>query len=956
MVPSRAGSNVAMAPRFLARAASPAASEADVDIASALTGTVSFADDDDFGFAEPPKKRLKSQKTLDASSILDLDRPSDNDDDASDDDKFIKSQLASANRKASNIKSKSLKKSGGFQSMGLNATLLKAIQRKGFSVPTPIQRKTIPLLLEGQDVVGMARTGSGKTAAFIIPMIEKLKAHSAKVGARGLILSPSRELALQTLKVVKDLSRGTDLKPILLVGGDSLEEQFSMMTTNPDIIIATPGRFLHLKVEMELDLGSIQYIVFDEADRLFEMGFAAQLGEILHALPANRQTTLFSATLPKSLVEFAKAGLHEPSLVRLDADSKVSTELESVFFSIKTEEKEGALLQILQDLINVPVSESRSTSHKETQTEGEGKKKRKRFTNLPKNELSDPHSTIIFASTKHHVEYLANLLKTFGYAVSYVYGTLDQVARRNQVDKFRSGESQILVVTDVAARGIDIPMLSNVINYDFPPQPKVFVHRVGRTARAGRRGWAYSLVRLEDMPYLLDLQLFLGRKLVTDGALSLAQGKKKEEFDFANDVIIGALKRDGLERCTEAVVRVVDASHDLAAMKQVAARGEKLYQKTKVAASTESVKRSKEIVAGKEWMSVNPIFADEVDVLEIEKADMLKRLANYRPQETVFEIGQRGVNRSEGASVMKARREKIKIKSKLREEADTLNPPVSRPRRQLGDDDDVEMEDNTWEDMDEDAPEPSTIEVDMSSADEDELESVFKTKSSKSKSKSKSFQDPEHYMAYTPTTSLAEDRGYSITNSFAEAARSATMDLVNDEGTAFGEPSKRNAGLRWDAKTKKFVNRRNDDDGSRGGPKMIRGESGQKIAASFKSGRFEGWKKANKLSRLPKVGELENTIGGGMASKAGFGGVGGRIGGRMFHKKVAAPKQADKARDDYHVRKKRVEEAKAKGLHGKGYGKRVNSEVKNNVQIAKDRRLKEKRREKNARPSRRGRK
>ncbi|KAF3926573.1 hypothetical protein AA313_de0204325 [Arthrobotrys entomopaga] len=941
-----------MAPGRLARASSPAASEDGFDITSALTGSAMLSDDDDFGFLEPPKKRLKSQKTLDTSSILDLDKPSDNESDSSDDDKFIKSQLVSANRKTSNIKSKSIKKSGGFQSMGLNVNLLKAIQKKGFSIPTPIQRKTIPLLLEGQDVVGMARTGSGKTAAFVIPMIEKLKAHSAKVGARGLILSPSRELALQTLKVVKDLSRGTDLKQILLVGGDSLEEQFSMMTTNPDIIIATPGRFLHLKVEMELDLGSMQYVVFDEADRLFEMGFAAQLGEILHALPASRQTTLFSATLPKSLVEFAKAGLHEPSLVRLDADSKVSTELESVFFTIKTEEKEGALLQILQDLIQVPLSSK--SAEKQTEAEEGGKKKRKRFLNLPKNELSNPHSTIIFASTKHHVDYIASLLMVFGYAVSYVYGTLDQVARRNQVEKFRSGESQILVVTDVAARGIDIPMLSNVINYDFPPQPKVFVHRVGRTARAGRRGWAYSLVRLEDMPYLLDLQLFLGRKLVTDGASAIAQGKKKEEFDFANDVIVGALKRDELERCTEAVTRVIGASNDLTAMKQVAGRGEKLYQRTKVAASTESVKRSKEIVGGKDWMSVNPIFADEIDTLEMEKANMLKRLANYRPQETVFEIGQRGVNRSEGASVMKARREKIKIKPRVQDETEAFDLPISKPNSRA-DNEDEDMEDvGNWEDMDEDLPEQSTIEVDMSSADDEQLESVFKTKpSKKSKSKSKSFQDPEHYMGYTPAISLAEDRGYSITNSFAEAARSVTMDLVNDEGTAFGEPSKRGNGLRWDAKTKKFVNRRNDEDGSRGGPKLIRGESGQKIAASFKSGRFEGWKKANKLARMPKVGEMENTVGGGMATKTGFpAAAGGRIGGRMFHKKVSAPKQADKARDDYHVRKKRVDEAKAKGLHGKGYGRRLNTEVKNNVQIMKDRKLKEKRREKNARPSR----
>lgn len=155
----------------------------------------------------------------------------------------------------------------------------------------------------------MARTGSGKTAAFVIPMIERLRAHSARFGSRALIMSPSRELAIQTLKVVKEFSRGTDLKAVLLVGGDSLEEQFGSMSANPDIVIATPGRFLHLKVEMSLDLSSMQYVVFDEADRLFEMGFAAQLTEILHALPPSRQTLLFSATLPASLVEFARAGL-----------------------------------------------------------------------------------------------------------------------------------------------------------------------------------------------------------------------------------------------------------------------------------------------------------------------------------------------------------------------------------------------------------------------------------------------------------------------------------------------------------------------------------------------------------------------------------------------------------------------------------------------------------------------
>ena len=354
---------------MLYRAPSPAASENEVDISGALFHDGSSASSDEGQTQHPDRKA----RMLEPGDMPDLEG-----DFSSDDAGFIAETQAASNRKTSNIKGRSVKRGGGFQAMGLSANLLKAITRKGFSVPTPIQRKTIPLVIDGQDVVGMARTGSGKTAAFVIPMIEKLKSHSAKVGARALILSPSRELALQTLKVVKELGRGTDLKCVLLVGGDSLEEQFSyvyqkrlgvifvqpffealkqavltseplssFMSSNPDIVIATPGRFLHLKVEMGLDLSSIRYAVFDEADRLFEMGFAAQLTEILHALPQSRQTLLFSATLPKSLVEFARAGLQEPNLVRLDAESKISPDLQSAFFTMKSAEKEGALLHVL---------------------------------------------------------------------------------------------------------------------------------------------------------------------------------------------------------------------------------------------------------------------------------------------------------------------------------------------------------------------------------------------------------------------------------------------------------------------------------------------------------------------------------------------------------------------------------------------------------------------------------
>lgn len=749
---------------------------------------------------------------------------------------------------------------------------------------------------------------------------------------------------------MKELGKGTDLKFVLLVGGDSLEDQFGFMASNPDIIIATPGRFLHLKVEMDLDLKSVQYIVFDEADRLFEMGFSAQLTEILHALPSHRQTLLFSATLPKSLVEFAKAGLQEPALVRLDADSKISQDLESAFFTVKSSEKEGALLHLLQDVIKIPQGEEPETNTDENEQHHKGKgKKRKRPEGTVSHEAASSHATIIFAATKHHVEYLARLISQAGYPVSYVYGTLDQTARRNQVMKFRSGQTRILVVTDVAARGIDIPLLSNVINYDFPPQPKVYIHRVGRTARAGKRGWAYSLVRGEDAPYLLDLQLFLGKKLVLGRD---SEQRTKSDFDFTADVVVGGLVRDSVERCMEWVNKMIDEDGELASLRGVMVKGEKLYQKTKVAASTESVKRSKDVVAQKRWSAAHPLFADDVNTAELERVKMLARVANFRPSETIFEIGQRGLNRSEAANVMRTRREKIKINpNKKRGAAEDIALD-----REGGSDE--EMEEMSFDGPDADSDvEGGDEDINMDAASDSELAVTFSTPASRKHKKQKkmqSFEDAEHFMSYNPTSSLAEERGYSVTGgSFAEAARGATFDLTNDDGgKGFAEAHKAK-GMRWDKKAKKFVQRANDEDGSKGA-KMIIGESGQKIAASFKSGRFSAWKSAHKVGRLPRVGETEAPGSSGNrftvpgAPGGGGGGVGGRRGGRMFHKSIKAPKPADKARDDYEVRKKRFSEAKEKGLV-KGS---VKNELKSRDQIKKDLKLKQRRREKNARPQR----
>ncbi|GAM84998.1 hypothetical protein ANO11243_030010 [Dothideomycetidae sp. 11243] len=897
------------------RSASPTASVQGFDISGALAGDADAQSqpvpaNDDLGFDF-------------------LDGPAPGQDGGSDSDEaYIAATQKAVNRK--NAKTSTSKKSGGFQSFGLNTHLSKAISRKGFTVPTPIQRKTIPIILDGQDVVGMARTGSGKTAAFVIPMLEKLKAHSAKVGARAVILSPSRELALQTLKVVKELGRGADLRTILLVGGDSLEEQFGSMTSNPDIIIATPGRFEHLKVEMGLDLSSVRYVVFDEADRLFEMGFAAQLTEIIHSLPPNRQTLLFSATLPKSLVEFARAGLQEPTLVRLDSESKISPDLQSAFFMINTADKEGALLHVLRDVIKMPGGQTDAAIKAKNKVKDEGKK-RKRGNDRPSaTETPTPHSTIVFVATKHHVDYLANLLKLAGYATSYVYGSLDQTARKMQVEDFRTGMTNLLVVTDVAARGIDIPILANVINYDLPPQPKVFVHRVGRTARAGQQGWSYNFVTAKDLPYLVDLQLFLGGNLVLG-----REGKDKPNYH--TDISLGGLARHNLEPAIEDVNKMLSEDADLAAQKDVAEKGEKQYLRTRNSASAESAKRSRAVAGSIHLKELHPLFEGSNDAdMDAQREKMLARVSGFRPPETIFEVGRRG-QLNEAAEMIKRRRNRIIEKAKRK----------SLQSKLQGDDDSM---DETMPANDE---EDAVQGIDFGDDSDSEMEVTITQPSSKrAKKGEQSFQDSEHFMGYLPaSTNFAEDAGYSInpSSSFLSAARSATLDLNADESSSFALASKA-TGLRWDKKSKRYVARANDIDGSKTGSKgkggMIKSESGLKIPSSMKSGRFDAWRKANRVGSMPKVGELEKP---GRPQEER----------KWKHKQTKAPKEADRYRDDYYKKKKRAEEKQKEareggvvppgGKNGKGKGK---SEIRGVDDVRKLRATKQKRKDKNARPAR----
>ncbi|XP_048728336.2 ATP-dependent RNA helicase DDX54-like [Ostrea edulis] len=683
------------------------------------------------------------------------------------------------------------KKSGGFQSMGLSHSVYKGVMRKGYKIPTPIQRKTVPLIMEGKDVVAMARTGSGKTAAFLIPMFEKLKTHMAKSGARGLILSPTRELALQTLKFTKELGKYTGLMAAVVLGGDKMDDQFAAFHENPDIVIATPGRLLHVLMEMEKKLKSVEYVVFDEADRLFEMGFQEQLNEIIHRLPESRQTVLFSATLPRLLVEFAKAGLHDPTLIRLDVETKLSEQLKQSFFRCREDDKPAILLYILKELI-------------------------------------DPdHQSVVFAATKHHVEYLNMILSYAGIESTYIYSSLDPAARKINIAKFQHKKVKVLIVTDLAARGIDIPLLDNVINMNFPAKSKLFVHRVGRVARAGREGYAFSLVAHDEVPYLLDLYIFLGR------SLNLATPHKNLTD---SDGVMGDVPQSVIDEA-EDQLRLWHKDHiDLVNMKKVVGNALKKYLRSRPLPAKESIKRYKDILQSSP-MGMHPMFASEFGEEEQHRNDLLNALKSYKGHTTIFETNTSSKNKS--FDVMKQKRAFHQTVIHRRIEQ------TSESKEAEADDSDRE---NTEQQM----------------ADEDNLQETFRTviggkrkanskvfdPKRKKKRKSESVRDEENYLHYRPKDFQSE-QGLSLGTSFDKEASSAVLDLRDEINK-----SKATSHIKWDRKKKKFVSTIEQA----ANKKKIRTESGALISASYKSRAYKDWLNRNKMATANDSGDEEEEV------------------------------------------------------------------------------------------------
>lgn len=465
--------------------------------------------------------------------------------------------------------------------------------------------------------------------AFVIPLLQKLKANESQAGVRGIILSPTRELAQQTLKVTKDLSKFLDLRIISIVGGDSIDSQFDSLSNRPDVIIATPGRLMHHLSEIStFKLKSVQYIVFDEADRLFEMGFAEQINEIIKQCPIERQTLLFSATMPKALMQFTRAGLRDPQLIRLDTDVKMSEELRLGFFYIRSNEKIAALLYIVRQI-------------------------------LPSDQL-----TIIFTATRHHSEFLFNLLQHIGLKCTLIYGSMDQESRSTNLKSFRMGEVNYLIVTDLAARGIDIPLINNVINFHFPSTPKLFVHRCGRAARQGRIGFGFSLVEPDELPYAVDVFRFLDIS-ISNGIVNASSNDVSDPLDDERSILqdstggtiltytlqtmipsyvhIGLLPQDILDEELDYVKSALSDHEHLSTSFKVSENGMKQYRRTRTAASNDGVKTCKRLIKENYIKYLHPLIQGcdpkRCSSNIIEKANFIRMLQTFRPQQTVLETG-----------------------------------------------------------------------------------------------------------------------------------------------------------------------------------------------------------------------------------------------------------------------------------------------------------------------------
>ena len=366
-----------------------------------------------------------------------------------------------------------------FAELGLNEQILAGVDALGFSTPTPVQAGAIPEVLAGRDVVASAQTGTGKTAAFALPTLQRIAGKSGR-GPHALVVTPTRELAAQIDDVVKVVCQKTGQRAVIVMGGAKFDKQIAALEKGCDLLVATPGRLLDLMEHNHVSLAGVEVLVLDEADRMLDMGFWPSVRRIMHALPERHQTLLFSATIPPSIKSTIDAMLHEPAVVEISRVGETADTVEEHLCPV-TQAQKPELLRALLD------------------TGGASGER--------------PERVLVFCRTKHRVDDASAMLKNAQVKVDVMHADRPQQARARALERFREGKVQVLVATDVMSRGIDVAGVDAVVNFDVPMDPEDYVHRIGRTGRAGATGHAYTFVAPDEISPLREIEYFT-KKLV----------------------------------------------------------------------------------------------------------------------------------------------------------------------------------------------------------------------------------------------------------------------------------------------------------------------------------------------------------------------------------------------------------------------------------------------------------
>jgi ATP-dependent RNA helicase RhlE len=380
-----------------------------------------------------------------------------------------------------------------FTKLGLSPAVLEGVKAMGYVDPTPIQLRAIPLIMAGRDVIGSAQTGTGKTAAFALPILSKMEQHQPQ--PRLLVLEPTRELAAQVETAIRDFARFTNLRVAVIFGGVGYGKQNDALRNGVDILVATPGRLLDHLQQGNCRLDRVQHLVLDEADRMLDMGFLPDVRRILDKCPRQRQTSLFSATIPPAIETLIQWAMQNPETVEIGARRTPAETVKHVIYPVSDTQKTDLLLALL-DRVNY-------------------------------------ESVIIFCRTKHGADRVAQLLKRSNHAVAVLHSNRTQSEREQALRGFRDGRFEVLVATDIAARGLDISNVSHVINYDVPHHPEDYIHRIGRTGRAEASGDAFTLMVAEDANHVFAIERFISQKI---------QRVKLENFNYTYTAVFEADK------------------------------------------------------------------------------------------------------------------------------------------------------------------------------------------------------------------------------------------------------------------------------------------------------------------------------------------------------------------------------------------------------------------------------